>query len=223
MDLVVKIDNFEGPLDLLLHLIEKKKMKISEIKICQLIDDYVEYLEKAKEDNLEIKVEFLLIASELLEIKALSLLNLHREEEKEKELKRKLEEYKIFKEISIKIGEMENEYNISYSRGEGLKINKKTSLEIDVKDLKKEDIFNIYSKFLNKLPEQIIEITYENKYSLEIEMEKLIGNLDKPKSLEEIFQGAESRTHLVYIFLGILDLYKEGRINIDEKYILTLK
>ncbi|MCJ8341980.1 MAG: segregation/condensation protein A [Cetobacterium sp.] len=223
MDLVVKIDNFEGPLDLLLHLIEKKKMKISEIKICQLIDDYVEYLEKAKEDNLEIKVEFLLIASELLEIKALSLLNLHREEEKEKELKRKLEEYKIFKEISIKIGEMENEYNISYSRGEGLKINKKTSLEIDVKDLKKEDIFNIYSKFLNKLPEQIIEITYENKYSLEIEMEKLIGNLDKPKSLEEIFQGAESRTHLVYMFLGILDLYKEGRINIDEKYILTLK
>lgn len=223
MDLVVKIDNFEGPLDLLLHLIEKKKMKISEIKICQLIDDYVEYLEKAKEDNLEIKVEFLLIASELLEIKALSLLNLHREEEKEKELKRKLEEYKIFKEISIKIGEMENEYNISYSRGEGLKINKKTSLEIDVKDLKKEDIFNIYSKFLNKLPEQIIEITYENKYSLEVEMEKLIGNLDKPKSLEEIFQGAESRTHLVYMFLGILDLYKEGRINIDEKYILTLK
>ncbi|MGX6592000.1 segregation and condensation protein A [Cetobacterium ceti] len=223
MDLVVKIDNFEGPLDLLLHLIEKKKMKISEIKICQLIDDYVEYLEKAKEDNLEIKVEFLLIASELLEIKALSLLNLHREEEKEKELKRKLEEYKIFKEISIKIGEMENEYNISYSRGEGLKINKKTSLEIDVKDLKKEDIFNIYSKFLNKLPEQIIEITYENKYSLEIEMEKLIENLDKPKSLEEIFQGAESRTHLVYMFLGILDLYKEGRINIDEKYILTLK
>lgn len=223
MDLVVKIDNFEGPLDLLLHLIEKKKMKISEIKICQLIDDYVEYLEKAKEDNLEIKVEFLLIASELLEIKALSLLNLHREEEKEKELKRKLEEYKIFKEISIKIGEMENEYNISYSRGEGLKINKKISLEIDVKDLKKEDIFNIYSKFLNKLPEQIIEITYENKYSLEIEMEKLIENLDKPKSLEELFQGAESRTHLVYMFLGILDLYKEGRINIDEKYILTLK
>lgn len=223
MDLVVKIDNFEGPLDLLLHLIEKKKMKISEIKICQLIDDYVEYLEKAKEDNLEIKVEFLLIASELLEIKALSLLNLHREEEKEKELKRKLEEYKIFKEVSIKIGEMENEYNISYSRGEGLKINKKISLEIDVKDLKKEDIFNIYSKFLNKLPEQIIEITYENKYSLEIEMEKLIENLDKPKSLEELFQGAESRTHLVYMFLGILDLYKEGRINIDEKYILTLK
>ena len=51
MDIVLKIDNFEGPLDLLLHLIEKKKLKISEIKISQIIDEYLSVLERAKEEN----------------------------------------------------------------------------------------------------------------------------------------------------------------------------
>ena len=62
MDIVLKIDNFEGPLDLLLHLIEKKKLKISEIKISQIIDEYLSVLEKAKEENFHIMVEFLVVA-----------------------------------------------------------------------------------------------------------------------------------------------------------------
>ena len=74
MDIVLKIDNFEGPLDLLLHLIEKKKLKISEIKISQIIDEYLGVLKEAQEENLHIKVEFLVTDSELLEIKASTLL-----------------------------------------------------------------------------------------------------------------------------------------------------
>ena len=76
MDIVLKIDNFEGPLDLLLHLIDKKKLKISEIKISQIIDEYLSILEQAKDENFHIKVEFLVVASELLEIKASTLLTL---------------------------------------------------------------------------------------------------------------------------------------------------
>ena len=90
MEIVLKIDNFEGPLDLLLHLIEKKKMEISEIKISQIIDDYLIYIETAKEKSLTIKVEFLEIASELLEIKALSILSVNKEVEKEKDLRSSL-------------------------------------------------------------------------------------------------------------------------------------
>ena len=112
MDIVLKIDNFEGPLDLLLHLIEKKKLKISEIKISQIIDEYLSVLEQAKDENFHIKVEFLVVASELLEIKASTLLTINDEQNKEKELKRRLEDYKLFKEIAVKVSEMENEYNI---------------------------------------------------------------------------------------------------------------
>ena len=72
----IKIENFEGPLDLLIHLIEKKKMDINSINISQIIDDYLNYIHNVqKELNLKIKVEFLIMATDLIEIKAYSVLN----------------------------------------------------------------------------------------------------------------------------------------------------
>ncbi|MDK4491907.1 segregation/condensation protein A, partial [Fusobacterium necrophorum] len=67
MEVVLKLENFEGPLDLLLQLIEKKKVKIAEIQISELIDEYLELISQAKEENLQLKAEFLVVASELLE------------------------------------------------------------------------------------------------------------------------------------------------------------
>ena len=68
MEIKFKLDNFEGPLDLMLHLVEKKELNINSINISAIIDEYMEYIENAKNDNLAIKTEFLLMASELLEI-----------------------------------------------------------------------------------------------------------------------------------------------------------
>ena len=122
-DIVLKLDNFEGPLELLVYLIEKKRMKISEIKITQIIDEYLAILDASKRDHLDIKVEFVLIATELLEIKAFSVLNLEKERQSEKDLKRRLEEYKIFKEVTQEVSKLENEFNISYTK-RGKKDNK---------------------------------------------------------------------------------------------------
>ncbi len=74
MELVLKINNFEGPLDLLLSLIEKKKMKISEISIAELIDEYLEIINASKREDIYIKSEFIITASELIEIKFLKRL-----------------------------------------------------------------------------------------------------------------------------------------------------
>ena len=82
-ELVVKVNNFEGPFDLLLNLIEKKKMMISDINISQLIDEYLEVLKVSKKENIEIKSDFIIIASELIEIKTLNLLNLDKDKEQE--------------------------------------------------------------------------------------------------------------------------------------------
>ena len=95
-ELVVKVNNFEGPFDLLLNLIEKKKMMISDINISQLIDEYLEVLKLSERENIEIKSDFIIIASELIEIKTLNLLNLDSDKEKETNLKRRLEEHKFF-------------------------------------------------------------------------------------------------------------------------------
>lgn len=220
MDIVLKIDNFEGPLDLLLHLIDKKKLKISEIKISQIIDEYLGILKEAQEENLYIKVEFLLIASELLEIKASTLLSINDEENKEKELKRRLEDYKIFKEIALKISEMENEYNISYTRGESRKIIKKTPKEYDISKLQASDLYSVYKRYLDKNENEYLELELEKKYTLKDEMDRLYLKLySYNRTFDSIFGEAESRMHLIYIFLAILELYKEGVILIDGEMV----
>ena len=223
-DILLKIDNFEGPLELLLYLIDKKKLKISEVRISQLIDEYIAVLERSKKDNLEIKTEFLITAAELLEIKAVSVLHINEELETEKVLKQRLEEYKLFKDVADKINSMGSEFNISYSRGEGRKIRKSESKEYDLNSLKVEDIYNSYKKYLKVIDEEVIEIKYEKVYSVEEEIEKIkVILFEKPLTLDEIFSRAENRIHIVYIFLALLDIYKEGKadiINNDEKIIV---
>ena len=222
MEIVLKIDNFEGPLDLLLHLIEKKKMKISEIKISQIIDEYLQFIEKAQSDSLSVKVEFLEIASELLEIKAVSILSVEKEEEKEKDLKRRLEDYKVFKKVAQVISSIECEYNISYTRKEGRKITKNIPKEFDLTSLKLQDMFNSYVKYLPK-DEEYLEIEVEKRYSLKEEMDRIKVILySSEKVVLELFRRAENRTHLVYIFLAILDLYRDGVILIEGEGNLKL-
>lgn len=224
-DIVLKLDNFEGPLELLVYLIEKKKMKISEIKITQIIDEYLAILDASKRDHLDIKVEFVLIATELLEIKAFSVLNLEKERQSEKDLKRRLEEYKIFKEVTQEVSKLENEFNISYTKKEGRKITKVSSKEYNLDSLTLDDIYESYKKYLSKQSSDIMEIKYERTYTLEDELEKLkIFIYDDKKTLEEIFERVENRMHLVYIFLAILDAYKEGIfdiLKIEEKIYIT--
>lgn len=223
-EILLKIDNFEGPLELLLYLIDKKKLKISEVRISQLIDEYLAVIERSKKDNLEIKVEFLLTATELLEIKAMSVLHINEEMETEKVLKQRLEDYKLFKDVAEKINNMGSEFNISYSRKEGRKIRKIESKEYDLNSLKKDDIFNSYKKYLKVVDEEFIEIKYEKIYSIEEEIEKIkVILFEKNLTIDEIFSRAENKIHLVYIFLSVLDLYKEGKIDIineEERIII---
>jgi len=217
MKLEVKLENFEGPLDLLLHLLEKKEMIITEIKISELIDEYLLLINNAQSKNIIIKVEFLGIASELLEIKALSILDMRRKEEKEEALTQKLAEYKMFKEISEKIREYENEYNISYTRfSKGKNIIKVPNTEFDLSNLDGNLIFKMYSKYIEN--KEIYEIDIKVKYDLSEEKEKmeLTLPLEREVYFEDIFSEAKDNLHLVYLFLSVLELYRENKIEISD-------
>lgn len=102
----IKIENFEGPLDLLCHLIDKNKMDICEIKISEITEQYIQYLNEMEKMNLEIASEFLIMASTLLYLKSKSLLPKTDEEDEkeltEEELLRRIIEYKKYKEITKK-------------------------------------------------------------------------------------------------------------------------
>ena len=99
----IKINNFEGPLDLLCHLIDKNKMDISDINLSEISEQYIEYLKEQEELNLEIASEFLVMASTLLYLKSKKLLPKQEEETEElteEELIKRIIEYKKYKEIS---------------------------------------------------------------------------------------------------------------------------
>ena len=152
---LLKIDNFEGPLDLLCHLIDKNKMDIYDINLSEITDQYIEYLKKQEELNLEIASEFLVMASTLLYLKSKKLLPKQEDEEEElteEELIRRIIEYKKFKEISKKLKENYLEYsNRYYKLQEEIKLPKQ-KLE---KEYEKNTIPDIYSNLVKRNEEKV--------------------------------------------------------------------
>ena len=217
-EVIVKLNNFEGPFDLLLNLIEKNKMKISDINISQLIDEYLEVLKVSKRENIEIKSDFIIIASELIEIKTLNLLNLDKDKEKETNLRRRLEEHKIFKEVVPKVAKLEKEFNISYSRGESKRVIKKIAKDYDLTSLTTDDIFEVYKKYFDSIDiSEVMELNLMKQYDIKEVMDNILMKVYFKKWLiDDLFLEAENKLHLIYIFLAILELYKDAKINIDN-------
>ncbi|WP_405357246.1 segregation/condensation protein A [Fusobacterium polymorphum] len=217
-EVVLKLNNFEGPFDLLLNLIEKNKMKISDINISQLIDAYLEVLKVSKKENIEIKSDFIIIASELIEIKTLNLLNLDKDKEKETNLRRRLEEHKIFKEVIPKVAKLEKEFNISYSRGESKRVIKKIAKDYDLTSLTTDDIFEVYKKYFDTVDmSEMMELNLMKQYDIKEVMDNILMKVYFKKWLiDDLFLEAENKLHLIYIFLAILELYKDAKVNIDN-------
>ena len=217
-EVVLKLNNFEGPFDLLLNVIEKNKMKISDINISQFIDEYLEVLKVSKRENIEIKSDFIIIASELIEIKTLNLLNLDKDKEKETNLRRRLEEHKIFKEVIPKVAKLEKEFNISYSRGESKRVIKKIAKDYDLTSLTTDDIFEVYKKYFDTVDmSEMMELNLMKQYDIKEVMDNILMKVYFKKWLiDDLFLEAENKLHLIYIFLAILELYKDAKVNIDN-------
>lgn len=216
-ELTVKIDNFEGPLELLLHLVEKDKFEISKINMMELIESYLNLINNLQESNVQLKVEFLTMATELLEIKALSILNQKEQEEKEEELEQRLIKYHRYKMLSSKVSVMEKEFNIAYERS-GIEKHYEETKEIDLSKLTLEKVFQTYYKILDSKTIEELEIVIDEQYSLEDEMlllKELVFKVKK-QCIKKIFESAKSKLHLVYIFLGVLELYRNGDVYINE-------
>ena len=222
----IKIENFEGPLDLLLHLIEKKKMDINSINVSQIIDDYLNYIHAQKELNLKIKVEFLIMATDLIEIKAYSILNRDKKFEKIENLEKKIIEYQLFKEISELFSKYENEYNVPYTRTGTESIG--SEIEYDISSLNLDNLFKslknlINSKMIkkNNFEERIILNLEDDNYSTEEahnEISEIIKE-DRKVEFNHLLKNKFSKSRIVTLFLCILDMFKNAEIDIivEEK------
>ena len=222
----IKIENFEGPLDVLLHLIEKKKMDINSINVSQIIDDYLNYIHAQKELNLKIKVEFLIMATDLIEIKAYSILNRDKKFEKIENLEKKIIEYQLFKEISELFSKYENEYNVPYTRTGIESIG--SEIEYDISSLNLDNLFKslknlINSKMIkkNNFEERMILNLEDDNYSTEEahnEISEIIKG-DRKVEFNHLLKNKFSKSRIVTLFLCILDMFKNGEIDIivEEK------
>ena len=215
----IKIENFEGPLDLLIHLIEKKKMDINAINISQIIDDYLNYIHSQKELNLKIKVEFLIMATDLIEIKAYSVLNRDKKIEKIENLEKKIIEYRLFKEISELFSKYENPYNISYTRTGTKSI--ENEIEYDISSLTLDNLFKslknlINSNKKNKPEEQMLLNLEKDTYSTEDAYKEISEIITANNEIEfnRLLKNKFSKVRIVTLFLCILDMFKNGEIDI---------
>ena len=223
----IKLDNFEGPLDLLCNLIEKNKMNIYDIKLDEITDQYIEYLNKAQELNLEIASEFLSLASTLLYIKSKKLLPSKQEEEEEiseDELIRRIIEYKKYKDITNKLKQNFEIYsNRFYKLPENIELPKQK-----LEDEYEENIIpNLYQKLWNKNQEKVnenakniekIAITYT--YTVVSKVKEMFKELIKNKSFvfNRLFSVQKhNKQEVVTAFSGLLELSRRSKLETEQE------
>lgn len=225
-----KINDFEGPLDLLLHLIKENKMDILDIEIMTLISQYLEYVEQAKNINLEIAADFLVMASTLVEIKSKVLLpkpeieiDDEYEEDTQEQLIKRLLEYKRYQEVTNKLKEYNEERNLIYIKNvEDLSKYHKEDNIVDLpKDIELYDLIKSMDKIMQRLKiKQPLNSVLENtEISVEDRCDSLLNQLKSFNkanvNLEELIDVA-SKSYLVVTFLAILDLAKRNLIEIKQ-------
>ena len=218
MSYKLKLEVFEGPLDLLLYLIKKDQINIYDIPIAQVTQQYMEYLDMLKMFDLDIVGDFLVMAATLLQIKSRMLLppdpNAQPEEEEDPrdELVRRLLEYKKFKEIAEELKSKESMRQDLFSRV--IDVERTKELKEDAKEVYFEvslfDLIAAFSKVLKNVPKDVFYEVIKDEHTVEQKIHDLLHMLlDQPRiMLTELFVRAKSKTEIVVTFMAILELIR---------------
>jgi len=209
---------FEGPLELLLYLIHKNEVEITDIPIALITEQYVQYLDRMQELNLQVAADFILMAATLVHIKSRMLLPRHGEaeggetplEDPRQPLVDKLLEYQRFKEITRLLEEREVVAAHQYERPplslEDFAGPEAVSLDVDVYDL-----VSALEAVLKRAADRKERLVYAQEVSLTSRMNLILERLAEHGSLlfSELFEEGGSRLQIVVTFLGLLELVKQ--------------
>ena len=220
----VKINEFEGPLDLLLHLIKKSNIDIYDISLEEITNQYLDYINNMKELNLDIASEYLVMASELLEYKSKSLLpkkeNIEDEyeEDPKQELIKRLVDYKKYKEITSAFKELESIRSNIYTKSPS-NISDYSDNKLNNENVSVDDLINAFKKFIDrKNMEKPINTKITTK-ELSVS-DRIIGirNILKTKksiNFIDLFDKY-NKSYVVVTFLSILEMSKNKEIEIVQ-------
>lgn len=215
-----KIESFEGPMDLLLHLISKHKVRIEDVPIMDLINQYLDYMKKLKEENLEVASEFLEMAARLVYIKTVSLLPIHEEADRlAEELRGELTEYRDCQLMAGKLAEQANGFNF-FSR-------EPQKIDVDMTYTRLHEPSELYKAYMaavgkgkRKLPppveafsgiiaKKIVSVSSRFSYIL-----RKLGRNKKQKFIS-FFERSTSRSEMVATFMAMLALVKSKKVEIN--------
>ena len=238
MELNVKLQAFEGPLDLLLHLIDKNKVNIYDIPIVEITNQYMEYIEEMKRLDLNVMSEFLVMAATLLSIKSKMLLpKVETEEDGEEvdpraELVEQLLEYKMYKCMSYELrdrqmGAEQVFYKEKTLPDEVLQYEQPVDLEELMSDVTLNKLSSIFQSVMRRQENRVdpIRSQFGTIKKEEVSMEdKMIFVRDFAKShkqfsFRKLLESQATKTEIIVTFLSILELMKDGTISIIQEHI----
>lgn len=232
MDINIKLKTFEGPFDLLYHLIEKNQIDIYDIPISELTDQYLEYIAKMNTVDLDLMSEFLLMASTLIEIKSKMLLPQIKnkdivEEDPRDELVNKLIEYKKFKSVAEQFASIQdNEFKIFFKNPNLIQLdNTEYSVEDSLKSVTLVDILIAFENVIKRKEKKLDKVrskfnsVQKDLYTIEDKSEYILNLLELTSELKfnEIFRQDADKIEIVVTFLALLELIKLNKIFIYQK------
>jgi segregation and condensation protein A len=222
----VKLDVFEGPLDLLLYLIKKDEVNIYDIPISKILDQYLEYLELMKLLDLNVAGEFIVMAATLMQIKSKMLLPPDEtvpEEELEEldpraELVKRLLEYKQFKEAARVLREKEEYRSDHFVRPQQEAAQQDDGVYFEANLF---DLINAFTKALKDVPKELFFEVIKDEFTVEKKVHDILHLLVMQQKiyLTELFSGAKNKIEIVAIFLAILELIRLKEVIIFQKEI----
>jgi segregation and condensation protein A len=228
----VKLEVFEGPLDLLLHLVDKNKLDITEVSLAVIAGEYESYIHQLRGMNLEVESSFITVFASLLQIKSKSLLPVppkdeEDEEPTEHELVAKLREYRQFKEASLKMENLKIQMESSYPRPDIGKNEKDEKAEeqsgepVLATQITREDLMDIYvavmRKFNNRPTHSAIELTRE-QVSLPLILRMISKRIRRQMStsLVDLFDSPPDRVEFIVTFLALLEMARQRKISLVQ-------
>ena len=235
MAIPVKLEAFEGPLDLLLHLIEKNKIDIYDIPIVVITEQYLDYIKQMETDDMNVMSEFLVMAATLIDIKCRMLLPKEVDEEGEEEdpraeLVQKLLEYKLYKYMSLELRDRQVDAAKNLYREQKLPPEValyKPPLDYDqlIGDMTLSRLHEIFKTIIRRQEEKIdpIRSRYGNIEKEEIDMDvKLLyveayAREHRHFSFRRLLEKQASKMEIIVTFLIVLELMKTGRISINQE------
>ncbi len=239
----IKLPQFEGPFDLLLFFIERDELDIYNIPITRIINDFLDYIHKTEELNIELSSEFILFVSTLMRIKAKMLLPRKEldaqgnEIDPRQELIDKILEYKRFKEAAVQMAEMEAIRMLMVKRGnlqkELMTIGEEAGEGTEIQTITMFKLMKAFEKAMQKMYDRNhkpVHTVVRYNYTMEDTRDYVlkVSSKEKTMSFEKIFDVCNDRIHAIFIFLNVLELVQqkfltimigEGRNNFIIEYI----